>query len=152
MLPRAEQSEPHKGREREEEGEVTEPRWMPMTGAERVRRHRKRKKKEQEESGGSNAVEPAGPVLTDAERMRNYRKRKKKQATEEANGSKVAPAPAVVNLEPMPGGSRDPVRFFPRPDPAQLRPSPRRATDTADSVTDHGKWATFCCVLILKLF
>ncbi|EDS32999.1 tetratricopeptide repeat protein, tpr [Culex quinquefasciatus] len=125
MLRRANELEPHTGRELEEdEGEMTEPPRPPMTGAERMRRHRKRKKEQEEEVRD----------VTAAERMRNYRQRKKlNQRETEPNDT-----PAALNLEPMPGGSRDPVRFFPRPDPNQLQLSPRGAMAPVDSVMPHG--------------
>ncbi|KAL1395476.1 hypothetical protein pipiens_011217 [Culex pipiens pipiens] len=124
MLRRANELEPHTGRELEEdEGEMTEPLRPPMTGAERTRRHRKRKKEQEEEVRD----------VTAAERMRNYRRRKKQNQRE----TEPNETPAALNLEPMPGGSRDPVRFFPRPDPNQLQLSPRGAVAPVDSVMPH---------------
>lgn len=158
MLPRANEPEPHTRREEDEEGEMAEPPRAPMTGAERMRRYRKRMKEREEED--RDVMRSARTALTAAERMRNYRKRKKMLQQETG----LNDAPVVVNLElmpggnedpvqeetteqgdaevtlePMPGGSKDPVRFFPRPDSVQLVPSPRRAILPVDSVTAHGK-------------
>lgn len=154
MLRRAGKSESHKRRgqeeeeegettarsgrrQEEEEGETTASPWLPMTGAERTRRHRKRKKEREGEA--RNVVEPTSTALTAAERMRIYRKRKKVKQQVTERDIVHYDQPATVNLEPMPGGSKDPVRFYPHPDPVQLIPSPRRAISPVDSVTLHGK-------------
>ena len=53
------------------------------------------------------------PAMTNAERMRAYRLRKKLEQEAASNSAVVnSGSGPVVNLEPIPGRSTDPVRFM----------------------------------------
>ncbi|KAL1374276.1 hypothetical protein pipiens_018175, partial [Culex pipiens pipiens] len=93
---------------------------------------------EMEEEEEIKAPKPRRPAKTSAERVREFRQRKKLKAQEEAErgGTVAAGNPAAtVNLEPMPGPSTGPVRFYPRPDPVQIPSGSGRGTFQADSET-----------------
>lgn len=102
---------------------------------------------EMEEEEEIKAPKPRRPAKTSAERVREFRQRKKLKAQEEAErgGTVAAGNPAAtVNLEPMPGPSTGPVRFYPRPDPVQIPSGSGRGTFQADSETFLGEFLAKC--------
>ncbi|KAL9692106.1 hypothetical protein quinque_005500, partial [Culex quinquefasciatus] len=123
---------------------------------ERVRAFRMRKKLRAQAVHDAEEAE-AVPRKTSTERVREFRRRKNLEREADLGGTVGAgnsaaavdlePMPGrstdpvrfypsrdpILNLEPMPGGSRDPVRFFPRPDPVQIPARSRGGTSQADS-------------------
>ncbi|XP_039453727.1 uncharacterized protein LOC120432566 [Culex pipiens pallens] len=136
-----------KREEREKENRVVAPlRQAEETIADRDEEgeqemEKEEREQEMEEEEEIKAPKPRRPATTSAERVREFRQRKKLKAQEEAErgGTVAAGNPAAtVNLEPMPGPSTGPVRFYPRPDPVQIPSGSGRGTFQADSETFLG--------------
>lgn len=136
-----------KREERERENRVVAPlRQAEETIADRDEEE-KEGEQEMEEEEEIKAPKPRRPAKTSAERVREFRQRKKLKAQEEAErgGTVAAGNPAAtVNLEPMPGPSTGPVRFYPRPDPVQIPSGSGRGTFQADSETFLGEFLAKC--------
>ena len=115
------------------------------------RKKRKRREMEEEEEA-EEPVAPPRPAVTNAERMRQYRKRKKLQrenvgVSDACDDAAVAvyPEPVLnIVLEPAPGRSTDPIRFYPNLDPVRFRPDSVGDIVQVESVAFHGK----CCVVM----
>lgn len=134
---------------------------------ERVRAFRTRKKLRAQavhDAEGAEESKKAVPRMTSTERVREFRRRKNLEREADLGGTVGAgnaaaavdlePMPGrstdpvrfypsrdpILNLEPMPGGSRDPVRFFPRPDPVQIPARSRGGTSRADSGRNLGEF------------
>lgn len=158
---------PDRGEEDAEEGEEPKTLVRRKTSRERVRKFRLRKKlgaltAATSVHDGMEAGETSVRRKNSTERVREFRKRKKLKAQQEVDldqggsdavGNDAAAfkrMPVLVqpntnrdpaqNLEPMPGGSRDPVRFYPRPDPVQIPARAREGPSRADSGTNFGEF------------
>ncbi|EDS42392.1 conserved hypothetical protein [Culex quinquefasciatus] len=123
---------------------------------ERVRAFRMRKKLKVHGAEEAEESKKTVPRKTSTERVREFRRRKNLEREADlgdtvgvgnaAAAVDLEPMPGrstdpvrfypsrdpILNLEPMPGGSRDPVRFFPRPDPVQIPARSRGGTSRAD--------------------
>ena len=111
-----------------------------------VEHRTKRKRRETEEEEVEEPAVPPRPAMTNAERQRQYRKRKKLERENVDVGARedaavaADPEPVLnIALEPAPGRSTDPIRFYPNLDPVRFRTDSVGDIAQADSVAIHGK-------------